>query len=68
MRMPGPNGRIGHAELQIGDSPHPRRKQVLPEMGHRGAANIGGVSVSLLVYLPDWTKLSPKRLRRERKS
>ena len=52
MRMPAPDGRIGHAELQIGDS-RIMLADECPEMGARSAESIGASPVSLLVYLPD---------------
>jgi PhnB protein len=58
MRMPGPGGRIGHAELKIGDS-HIMLADESPNMGHArsSAATMGGSPVSLLVYLPDVDKV-----------
>ena len=35
MRMAGPNGQIGHAEIKIGDS-HIMLADEMPEMGFRG--------------------------------
>jgi PhnB protein len=54
MRMPGPNGTIGHAELKIGDS-HFMLADENPSMGqgHASATTIGSSPVSLYVYLPD---------------
>jgi PhnB protein len=52
MRMPSPDGRIGHAELRIGDSPIMLADEH-PEMGHRGPQSLGGAGVSLMVYLDD---------------
>ncbi len=52
VRMDGPNGQVGHAELQIGDS----RIMLADEnlgMGNRSAETIGASPVSLYVYLPD---------------
>jgi PhnB protein len=54
MRMLGPDGKIGHAELQIGTS----RIMLADEnptmgAGYTGAATIGGSPVSIYVYLPD---------------
>jgi len=52
LRMDGPNGQVGHAELQIGDS----RIMLADEnlgMGNRSAETIGASPVSLYVYLPD---------------
>ncbi|WP_263367048.1 VOC family protein [Edaphobacter bradus] len=54
MRMPGPDGKIGHAELKIGNS-HIMLADENPSMGagYTSAATIGGSPVSLYVYLPD---------------
>ena len=52
LRMDGPNGQVGHAELQIGDSRIMLADENL-EMGHRSAETIGASPVSLYVYLPD---------------
>ena len=52
MRMAGPDGRVGHAELQIGDS-RIMLADENPSMGNRSAESIGGSPVSLYVYLPD---------------
>ncbi len=59
MRMPAPDGRIGHAELQIGDS-RIMLADENPEMGYRSAESIGASPVSLLVYLPDCDKVVAK--------
>jgi PhnB protein len=51
-RMPGPDGKIGHAEMMIGNSPimladeHPEMGSVGPQPGVRPA-------VGLMVYVPD---------------
>jgi len=52
MRMEGPGGKIGHAELKIGDSPIMLADEV-PEMGYRGPRSIGGTAVSILLYVGD---------------
>jgi PhnB protein len=54
VRMPGPDGRIGHAELKIGNS-HIMLADENPSMGagHTSADTVGGSPVSLYVYLPD---------------
>ncbi|MFZ1131541.1 MAG: VOC family protein [Terriglobales bacterium] len=52
MRMPGPGGRIGHAELKIGDS-HVMLADECPEMGHQDPITLGNSPVSMLVYVED---------------
>lgn len=52
MRMPAPDGRIGHAELQLGDSIIMLADEN-PEMDIRGPAAYGGTPVSLHVYVED---------------
>lgn len=52
MRMPGPDGRILHAELQIGDSLLMISDEY-PEMGAKSAATLGGSPFSLMVYVDD---------------
>ncbi|MGA2413020.1 MAG: VOC family protein [Candidatus Sulfotelmatobacter sp.] len=54
VRMNGPDGKIGHAELKIGDS-HIMLADENPSMGegHTSATTVGGSPVSLYVYLPD---------------
>jgi PhnB protein len=52
MRMPGPDGKIGHAELQIGDSVVMLADE-FPDMGHRSPPKIGGTPVSIGVYVED---------------
>jgi PhnB protein len=52
MRMPGPDGRVGHAELAIGDSVIMLADE-FPDMGVRGPKAIGGTPVTLHVYVDD---------------
>ena len=59
MRMAGPDGRVGHAELQIGNS-RIMLADENPSMGNRSAESIGGSPVSLYVYLPDCDKVVAK--------
>ena len=60
-RMDGPDGRIGHAELKIGDS-HIMLADENPSMGegHVSPATIGHSPVSLYVYLPDVDRVVEK--------
>ncbi len=52
MRMPDPNGKIGHAELQLGDSVIMLSDE-FPEIDLRSAKSIGGTPVTLSVYIED---------------
>src|SRR2546423_14791599 len=52
MRMGGPGGKIGHAELEIGDSGIMLADEH-PEMGARGPKTVGGTPISLHVYVED---------------
>jgi PhnB protein len=52
MRMDGPGGTIGHAEIVIGDSTVMLADEA-PEMGHRSPKTIGGSPVSLCLYVED---------------
>lgn len=52
MRMAGPDGRVGHAELDIGDSMIMLADEHL-DMGARGPRTIGGTPVTLHVYVED---------------
>jgi PhnB protein len=56
LRMAGPDGRVGHAELQIGDS-RIMLADENPNIGTRSAETIGASPVSLLVYIPDCDKV-----------
>jgi PhnB protein len=51
-RLPGPEGTIGHAELQIGDSVIMLSDEV-PGMGMRSPKTIGGSPVTMSVYVED---------------
>jgi PhnB protein len=52
MRMSGPDGRIGHAEMTIGDSMIMLADENL-EMGIRGPKTVGGSPVTISVYVDD---------------
>ena len=52
MRMPAPDGKIGHAELQLGDSVVMLADES-PEIGFRSPKAIGGSPVTLSVYVDD---------------
>jgi PhnB protein len=52
MRMPRPDGRLGHAELEMGESVIMLADEH-PEMGIHGPKMIGGTPVTLHVYVED---------------
>ena len=56
LRLEGPGGTIGHAEIKIGDSPVMLADEH-PQMGHRGPQALGGTPVSLAVYVPNVDEL-----------
>jgi len=55
MRMDGPDGRVGHAELQIGNSVLMLADE-FPEMGYLGPEKVGGTPVTLAAYVDDVDK------------
>ncbi|HEV3182333.1 MAG TPA: VOC family protein [Steroidobacteraceae bacterium] len=52
LRMADPQGRVGHAEIKIGDSVIMLADEH-PNMGYRSPRALGGSSVSILLYLED---------------
>jgi len=52
MRMPSPGGRVGHAELEIGDSVIMLADEH-PEAGAQSPKSIGGTPVTINVYVED---------------
>jgi PhnB protein len=59
VRMDAPDGRVGHAELQIGDS-RIMLADENPQMGATSATTIGNSPVSLYLYLPDVDRVVEK--------
>jgi PhnB protein len=57
VRMPGPGGRIMHAEIKIGDSPVMLADEA-PERGHRGPHALGGTPVGICLYVEDVDSLA----------
>jgi PhnB protein len=45
-------GKIGHAELKIGDSPIMLADE-MPQMGYRSPKSLGGTPVSIMIYVED---------------
>ena len=52
MTMPGPDGRVGHAELTLGESVFMLADEY-PEIGVRGPRSVGGTPVAIHVYVED---------------
>jgi len=52
MRMPGPDGTVGHAELEIGKSMI-MLADATPAMGGQSPKTAGGTPVSIMVYVED---------------
>ena len=45
-------GKVGHAELKIGDSPIMLADEY-PQMGYRSPKSLGGTAVSIMIYVED---------------
>ncbi len=52
LRMEGPPGKVGHAELEIGDSIIMLADE-FPDMGYVGPRKVGGTPITMMVYLQD---------------
>ena len=61
LRMAAPGGKIGHAEIKIGDSPVMLADE-FPDMGFKGPESLGGTPVSLMVYVDDVDKIYPQAI------
>lgn len=59
MRMPGPGGTIGHAEIQVGDS-RIMLADEFPEMNFRSPRSVGGTPVNIHLYVADVDKVVKK--------
>lgn len=51
-RFPTPDGKIGHAEIKIGDSPI-MVADAYPDMGYNSPKSLGGSPLSLMIYVED---------------
>lgn len=52
MRFMQPDGRVGHAEIRIGDS-HVMLADDAPELGYKSPQAFGGTPVTMMVYVED---------------
>src|SRR5206468_2221678 len=52
-RMPMPDGKIGHAEIKIGDSHIMLADEPSQEMGFKGPTSVGTTTVGILLYVED---------------
>jgi PhnB protein len=52
MRLASPDGKIGHAEIKIGDSPIMLADE-FPEMGHKSPQALGGSPAGICLYVED---------------
>ena len=52
LRLPAPGGKIGHAEIKIGEGMVMLADES-PEMDHKSPQTLGGTPVSLMFYVPD---------------
>jgi PhnB protein len=60
-RFKQPDGRIGHAEIKIGNS-HIMLADEFPEMGARSPQSLGGSPVSILLYVEDVDALAKQAI------
>ncbi len=60
-RMPAPGGKVGHAEIKIGDSPVMLADEY-PDMGFKGPESLGGTPVILMIYVNDVDKIYPQAI------
>ncbi len=61
MRLPGPGGKVMHAEIKIGDSPVMLADE-FPEMGILSAKTIGNSPMHLMIYTEDCDAMFAKAI------
>lgn len=60
-RMAGPDGKLAHAEIKIGDSPIMLADEH-PQMGAVGPKTLGGTSVGIMIYVNDVDAIAKQAL------
>jgi PhnB protein len=60
-RMPGPDGTIGHAEIQIGDSVIMLGEEAI-DRGAKSPETLGGSPTSVMLYVKDVDRFAEKAL------
>jgi PhnB protein len=50
--MPAPGGKVGHAEIKIGNAIIMLADE-FPEMNHKSPQSLGGTAVSIMIYVED---------------
>jgi PhnB protein len=60
-RLTTPDGKIGHAELQIGDSRFMLAEE-MPEWGNKSPKTVGGTPVTVCLYVEDVDKVFKQAL------
>ena len=60
-RMNGPDGKVAHAEIQIGNS-RMMLADEFAQMGHLGPKTRGGTTVSLMIYVEDCDAIAKQAL------
>ena len=60
-RIDAPEGKVGHAEIKIGDSPIMLADE-FPGMGYVSPKTLGGTPVSLLIYVDDVDTVFPQAI------
>src|SRR5262245_14152436 len=61
MRFPGPDGKVAHAELQIGDS-RLMLADEQPERGFRSPQSLGGSGTGIMLYVEDVDRVFSRAL------
>ena len=62
MRFAGPEGRIMHAEMKIGDSPFMLSEE-FPEMGAKSPQSLGGTTGSIMIYIENVDEAYPRAIK-----